>query len=359
LKKKEIIKRIILLAVILYVFLLSIKLMGGSFKLFGSGFAEQLVSITSNPLVGLFIGILATAIVQSSSVTTSIVVGLAASGNLGVGSAIPIIMGANIGTSITSLIVSLGHIGKREEFKKAISVATTHDFFNFIAVIILFPLEISFHFLERSATFLTQFFLSSSSVQFANPLNLVLNPSAGIIKSLLANSPLPLLLTSFVLLFLSLRYFVKIIRPLAESEFRNTLNNKILKSPLRGFSLGLLLTALIQSSSASISLIVPLAGAGLLVVDKIFPYIIGANIGTTVTAILASLATGSPVGMTVAFGHMLFNVFGSIMVYPLRRLPISMSKFMANLSFKCRAYPIAYIVTAFYILPLFIIFTFS
>ena len=98
--RSKILKAIIIVATI-YVFLLSIKLLGHSFKLFGKGFAETMLTMTDNPFSGLIIGIVATSLIQSSSTTTSIVVGMVAGGALTLSNAIPIIMGANIGTTIT------------------------------------------------------------------------------------------------------------------------------------------------------------------------------------------------------------------------------------------------------------------
>ena len=126
--------RALLIVLFLYIFLLSIGMMGAAFKGFGKGFAEVLLNTTNNSFVGLFIGILATSLVQSSSTTTSIVVGMVASGVLTLGNAVPIIMGANIGTTVTNTLVSLGHVTRREEFKRAIAGATVHDFFNIICV---------------------------------------------------------------------------------------------------------------------------------------------------------------------------------------------------------------------------------
>ena len=115
--------------------------MGTSLKMFGKGMAESLIKTTSNPLVGLFIGILATSIIQSSSSTTSIVVGLVAGGALNVANAIPIVMGANIGTSVTNLLVSVTQVKRSDEFERALSAAIVHDFFNVLAVIVIFPLQ--------------------------------------------------------------------------------------------------------------------------------------------------------------------------------------------------------------------------
>ena len=125
---------ILLVIGLLYFFLVSVGLMGSAFKGFGRDFAENLIRTTSNPFVGLFIGILATSIIQSSSCTTSIVVGMVSSGVITVDNAVYIVMGANIGTTVTNTIVSLAHVTRRDEFKRAISTATVHDFFNFFCV---------------------------------------------------------------------------------------------------------------------------------------------------------------------------------------------------------------------------------
>jgi sodium-dependent phosphate cotransporter len=118
----------------LYLFFLSIELLGSAFKGFGKGFAEQLIAATSNPFTGLFIGLLSTSIVQSSSLTTSIVVGMVASGTITIQNAIPFVMGANIGTTITNIIVAMGYITRKNEFQRAFAAATVHDFFNMLSV---------------------------------------------------------------------------------------------------------------------------------------------------------------------------------------------------------------------------------
>ncbi|MGC8713592.1 MAG: hypothetical protein ACP5RH_14485 [Leptodesmis sp.] len=125
--------------------------------------AEQLFAFAKNPFVGLVVRILSTALVQSSSTTTSIIVGLVA-GGLPVRIAVPMIMGSNIGTSITNGIVSLGFVGKKEEFKQAFAASTVLDLFNLLAVLIFFPLEILFHPLERLSTASADLFLGDSDL---------------------------------------------------------------------------------------------------------------------------------------------------------------------------------------------------
>ena len=124
----------LLLLALLYLFLVCIALMGAAFKLLGRDFSEALITSTSTPVVGLLIGMLAKALIQSSSTTTSIIVGLVAAGALSVTGAVPMIMGANIGTTVTNTVVALAHARQTDEFRRAFSAATMHDFFNLIAV---------------------------------------------------------------------------------------------------------------------------------------------------------------------------------------------------------------------------------
>ena len=88
----------------------------------------------------------------------------------------------------------------------------------------------------------------------------------------------------------------------------------------------MLMTFVVQSSSVTTSLIVPLAGAGIVKLRKIYPYTLGANIGTTGTALLAALATGNPVAVTAAFAHLVFNIFGIIIFYPLKVIPLTLAE---------------------------------
>ena len=110
-----------LLLLLLYCFFLSLDMIGLAFKLFGKEFAQTLIETTTHPFVGLFIGLLATSLVQSSSTTTSMTVGMVAAGALTIEGAIPIIMGANIGTTVTNTLVSLAHFTRPQEFRRAFS----------------------------------------------------------------------------------------------------------------------------------------------------------------------------------------------------------------------------------------------
>ncbi|KAM4854721.1 sodium-dependent phosphate transport protein 2B [Thomomys bottae] len=143
--------KLILLLGFLYLFVCSLDVLSSAFQLVGGKVAGQFFSnnsIMSNPVAGLVIGVLVTVMVQSSSTSSSIIVSMVASSLLTVRAAIPIIMGANIGTSITNTIVALMQAGDRSEFRRAFAGATVHDFFNWLSVLVLLPLEAITHYLE-------------------------------------------------------------------------------------------------------------------------------------------------------------------------------------------------------------------
>uniref|UniRef100_A0A667G4Z4 Sodium-dependent phosphate transport protein 2B n=1 Tax=Lynx canadensis TaxID=61383 RepID=A0A667G4Z4_LYNCA len=143
--------KFILLLAFLYFFVCSLDVLSSAFQLVGGKVAGQFFSnnsIMSNPVAGLVIGVLVTVLVQSSSTSSSIIVSMVASSLLTVRAAIPIIMGANIGTSVTNTIVALMQAGDRSEFRRAFAGATVHDFFNWLSVLVLLPLEAATHYLE-------------------------------------------------------------------------------------------------------------------------------------------------------------------------------------------------------------------
>ena len=348
----------ILLILYLYIFLLSISLMGASFKLFGKEFAETLIATTSNPFVGLFIGILATSLIQSSSSTTSLVVGMVAGGVLSVSNAIPIIMGANIGTSVTNTLVALAHVNRSVEFKRSFAASTVHDFFNILAVFILFPLQYYFNLLGTVANYLGNSFQNIGGFTFFNPLKTSTKPVANFIISLLGDIPWVVLLVALLLLFLALKQIVSVLKVLIVQKAERWFDKVLFKSALTAFVVGLLLTVFAQSSSITTSLIIPLAGAGILTLRQIFPYTIGANIGTTVTAILAALVTANISAIIVAFAHLMFNIFGIVIIWPMKFIPIKMAELLAANAIKNKIIPFAYIIIMFFVIPLIVILIF-
>ena len=351
--------RLFQLVLFLYLFLFSIDLMGTALKLFGKGFAETLIARTSHPMVGLFIGMLATAIIQSSSSTTSIVVGMVGGGVLTVHNAIPIVMGANIGTTVTNILVSLAHINRSHEFRRSFAASTVHDFFNVLSVICIFPLQYFTNFLGISSTFLGKAFENIGGFKLFNPIKAITKPVVNVLVDFAGQYPWVLLAVSLILLFVALANLVRTLRVVVVKRAEEWFNRVLFKTTLRAFVVGLLLTALAQSSSITTSLVVPLAGAGILRLEQIFPYTLGANIGTTVTAMLAALITSNANAITVAFAHLLFNISGTVIWLPLKQIPIAIAQKFSDFSIRNKIIPIGYIIVAFFIIPITVILIFS
>jgi len=349
----------IALLAVLYSFFVGLEMMGLSFKLFGRGFAEGLIERTANPFSGLLIGILATTLVQSSSTTTSMTVALVAGGALTIEGAIPIIMGANIGTSVTNTIVSLGHVTRKEEFRRAFAGATLHDFFNLLTVLVLLPLEIVTGFLERTALVMEKALEGIGGDELFNPLKVIVAPVAELLSAALGDSGVVTLIGGLLLLFLALRYLVRILRLLLSAQAEAVLHKTLFRSPAVAVLAGAAVTVMVQSSSITTSVMVPLVGAGVVSLVQLFPFTIGANIGTTVTAMIAAMATGSAAAITIALTHLLFNLCGMVLIYfipPVRRLPLWLASRMGDLAIRNRALAIAYIVVGFYVIPLLLLF---
>jgi len=340
--------------------------MSHAFEGFGSGFAQRLITTTANPFVGLFIGILATSIIQSSGTTTSMVVAFVASGVLSIRCAIPIVMGANIGTTVTCTLVALAHITRKEEFRRAFSGSTMHDFFNILTVIILFPIEMHTHYLEKAGLFLSSVFCNAGGAAIISPIKFIVNPAINLIDGILrnhinvSNTALNIIffIIALMLLFMSLYNITKVMKSLVMRKADMIFDKVIRKNAIIAMCMGALFTAVVRSSSITTSLLVPLIAAGILQLEHAFPIVLGANVGTTITAMLAAL-TGNIAGITIAFVHLVFNLTGIIIVYPLkqlRRIPIVLARFTAEVCTIHRVYAIIYVLGLFYALPISLIF---
>ncbi len=360
-KAKSWIKAGLVLALV-YLFLTSIGMMGVAFGGFGKEFARNLIQITSNPFIGLFIGILATSIIQSSSTTTSITVGMVSSGALTVSNAIPIIMGANIGTTVTCFIVALAHFGRREEFRRAISGAAVHDFFCILCVCILLPLEIWTGFLHKAAVWMAGVFAGFGGLTFISPLHVITAPVAASMENFLIGlSFLPhkivyfiMLILALLILFFSLFFIVKIMRSLVVGKVESVLNNVFGRGVLVAIFFGFISTALVQSSSITTSLMIPFVAVGILRLETVFPMFLGAKLGSTTTTILASFATGNIAAITVAFAHFLFSLIGVFIIYPIRivrDLSIRLAYGLGGLAYKKRRYAIIFVLSTFFFIP--------
>ncbi|UXX78478.1 Na/Pi symporter [Reichenbachiella carrageenanivorans] len=358
-QKLNLVQFILSISLALLVFLWSLDLMTSSFHVIGNDTVIKVLAITSNPFISLFIGLFITAVIQSSSTSTSLIVAVVASGGMTLENAVPMIMGANMGTTLTSTIVSLSYITDNKEFKNAIATGVMHDFFNIMTVMVLFPLEYYYHVLSKLST------------QVVTALNLSHTPAAkgqesglsffDMINGFLIDSveyKFVLVLVACIALFASIKIISKIIsnRMIGASEER--FQEVFFKNKLNSFGLGTVLTAGIQSSSITTSIIVPLGATGKIHLSKIYPYIVGANVGTTITALIAAF-NKSEAALSIAVVHFLFNLIGSILflVIPyLNQLPIRYARQFGLMTMQYRVIGFFYILFIFFILPLALIF---
>lgn len=245
-------------------FMFGMDYMGeGLQKAAGSKMKNLLSALTTNPFLGVAVGAGVTAIIQSSSATTVMVVGFVNAGLMSLRQAVGVIMGANIGTTVTAWIVSLG------------------DWVSFLKPSTIAPLCIG-------VGVIMVLFCKKQKVKQIGQI-----------------------VFGFGGLFLGLDLMAEAVEPISQLEAVKQLFVTLGSNPLLGILLGTIVTAIIQSSSASVGILQTLAMNGLVPWNTGIYIILGQNIGTTVTAMLSSVGAGRN-GKRAAVIHLLFNVIGTV-----------------------------------------------
>lgn len=432
---------------LLYLFLLGLDLMGNAFKgMSGKSVGNMLTSI-DNPLAGLSIGVLATVLLQSSSTTTSIVVTMVGADIVSVANAIPIVMGANIGTSVTNSLVSHGHIVNLTEFRLGFQGATAHSSFNLLCVLVLLPLEIITGAISGNGGMLYEIssrvadaLVGASAETFTSPVKILVGGLSskfikidkdlikGIAKGCLAcegpngetegyckddsrkdkdknkikecvttgeweeiylegnvvksgfaadmgdgTGSVVVLVISLVFLCLALYGIVRLLHYLVLSSGRTKTADGSDSPFVRytrkvlGFNaylsifFGMVMTIAVQSSSITTSALVPLVALNIISVEDMLPLTLGANIGTTCTAFLASMVTEKKDAIQIALVHFFFNIFGILFWFPapfMRKVPLKMAEVLASNTLLYRWFGALYIFLVFVLIPL-LLFAFS
>ncbi|NLV75914.1 MAG: Na/Pi cotransporter family protein [Tissierellia bacterium] len=247
-------------------FLYGMNLMGmGLQKAAGEKLKKLIEILTNNRIMGVIVGALVTMVIQSSSATTVMVIGFVNAGLMNLTQAVGVIMGANLGTTITAQLIA----------------------FN-----------------------LTDF----------APLAVAIGGGIWIATSKKRSKNLAEILIGFGILFIGMDMMSGGLKPLAGSPvFKNILIS--LKDPFLGILVGLGLTTIVQSSSASIGLLQALASQGLISLDIAFPILFGDNIGTTTTALISSIGTNKT-AKRAAVIHFLFNFIGTIIFITILKKPV-------------------------------------
>ena len=253
----------------LALFLYGMSVMGNGLEKMSGGKLERILeSLTSSPLKAVLLGAGVTAVIQSSSATTVMVVGFVNSGIMKFSQAIGIIMGANIGTTITAWMLSLTTI-------------------------------------EAGGSFLLKMMKPSSFSPILALIGILLYMSAKTDKKKIIGE----ILLGFAILMSGMETMSAAVAPLKNvPEFTNIL--MMFDNPIMGIIVGALLTAIIQSSSASVGILQALSVTGAFTYGSVIPIILGQNIGTCITAILSALGANRD-GKRTAVVHLSFNIIGS------------------------------------------------
>ena len=355
--------RAVIVLLLLYVFLVGVALLEVGIAGLGEDFTTGLLDRVANPVAGLFAGLLFTVLVQSSSVSTSAIVGLVGAGTIPLSLAVPMIMGANIGTTVTNTLAALGNIRRPNEFRPGFAAATLHDYFKLMSVAILLPLELATGFLTNMSVWLTSRLRGTEISEVgSSPIRTAVKLPVDAIDALVGRLPLPQVMLAILLLalglaaiFAALGLLTKNMRLLVAGGIEQAMNRLIGRGGgVVGILVGILITVAVQSSSITTAMLVPLAAAGVLTLRNIYPITLGANVGTTITALLASLAVQRPEGLTIALVHTLFNLVAIAIIYPIpliRDLPLRAATWTAEVATEHRGFVLAYVIGLFIVIP--------
>ncbi len=357
---------LLLVGLLLFAFLVGIRGVSEALRGLGHEYVQGFFGVIRNPFAGLAVGVLATSVMQSSSASTSMVVAMvSAPGNpLPIDSAIPMVLGANIGTTVTSTLVALGYARRKNEFGRAFSAAVSHDLFNLLAVGILLPLELATGLLEKTSGLVAQAVGGvATQSRLPNPVGALLEVCVesldGLVGALVRGSTLrhwllAALCTVVVLGCLGL--LVRVLRRVTGGQLQVYLTRSLDSHPLVTLLVGVIVTVMVQSSSITTSVLVPLAAAGMISLKQVLPITLGANLGTTVTAMIAAVAAPAQTAtfaIQIAAVHVLFNMAGIVLVYPtpLRGLLLRMTRALTAPASRLRKVAFLYVALVFYVLP--------
>ena len=258
----------------LALFLFGMNFMGDTLKKSaGTKLKTFLADMTENPVKGFLLGLGVTAVIQSSSATTVMVVGFVNSGTMLLSQAISVIMGANVGTTVTSWLTGLSGIG--DGGSTAVSVLQWFKPSSFVPILALVGVLL---------------YMLGKSTQRKN---------------------IGMILLGFSVLMVGMDMMSEAVKPLSTNEdFKNIL--LWFENPFFGVIAGMLMTAIMQSSSASVGILQSLTVTGAITFGNAVPILLGQNIGTCITALISSIGTSRNAKRT-AFVHFYFNAIGVVL----------------------------------------------
>jgi solute carrier family 34 (sodium-dependent phosphate cotransporter) len=354
---------------LIYLLICAVGIISRGFRGLGGDAAHAIFAFAGNPWVGLSVGVLATVLIQSSTTTTAIAVSAVGSGALPVRGAVPIILGANIGTTVTCTLVALTFVGNRDEFRRALAASTIHDFYNLLSLLIFFPIELAWHPLERASGVLANGLYGVAWLPDPNRFNFVSAATRPVVYGVRAVTthlagtlgPLFTIVIGALLILVVVRYLGRLLKLLMVGKARELLTKAIGRRAYVAMAAGTGVTVLTQSSTITQSVLVPFVGAGILTPRQIYPVTIGANLGTTVTALFAAFAiegSDAKIGLQAAFVQLLYNVFSMVAIFVipiLRPVPPWCAEHLARIAVSHKWVIVTYLITVFIVAPALVI----
>jgi sodium-dependent phosphate cotransporter len=347
-----------LTALLLYGFAVAVGLTAEGLVRFGEPTLDGLRDALAHPVFALCVGALSTLVLQSSSVTTSVIVAVAAATSLPVAHVVPLVLGANVGATVSSSLVGLGSAQASREFQRSFACASLHDLYNVCAVAVLLPLELATGFLSSTAGALAEACVGSGpSAVGQGWAGAGVGAVRDVLRGLGADDTIlaTLMLVAGVVLVQQMVHGLsscmqRVLRPKTAAALDRTVAGD------RGGALGFGLVAAlaVQSGVVTTSMLVPLVAAGVLPLASAYPVMVGANVGTTLTAIMAALALLGPQALAVAIVHVAFNLIAALVfhgVAPLRAVPLTGARVLGRLAGSHRVVVLVGLLVVFVVLP--------
>ncbi|KAG1703409.1 hypothetical protein DVH05_007357 [Phytophthora capsici] len=369
----------------LYLFMVAVKFIGDGFTLALGCDTKGAFDFANNPVAGLMIGTVATALLHSSGTVTSIVVALVGSGGMTIRQGVYVIMGANVGTCVTCIMVAFGQVGDRTRFQRAMAAATVHDMYNIWSVFVLFPIEVIFHPLEKMSVAMSN--AKTTGGAFNSPVDAIVNPltqkllsvdkkaiyrvatgesvctegqsfvkSGAFHGSSLSDGSIGAItvVLGFCILVCALLTLVKMLAKVFLGPTKKLISKLLNYNGYINIIVGTLITFAVHSSTVVTSTLTPMAGLGVVTLEQVYPLVIGANLGTTGTALLASLVTGKADSVAIALVHFWFNVFGIFLFYPIPITRKPILDWARSLAFFSASWPLTavlFLIVLFLVAP--------
>lgn len=354
---------------LIYLLICAVSIISRGFAGLGSDAAHTMFAFAAHPWVGLSVGVLGTVLIQSSTTTTAIAVTAVGSGALPIEGAIPVILGANVGTTVTTSLVALTFIADRSKFRRALGASTVHDFYNWLALLIFFPIELIWHPLEHISGTLTNALYGADWLPNPAHFNFIRAATRpvehGVIQTTSHVSstlgPLFTIVIGAALILVAVRYLGKLLKLLMVGKARDILIKAVGRNAYLAMASGMGVTVVTQSSTITTSVLVPFAGTGILTPAQVYPVVVGSNLGTTFTVVFAAFAGVGPdakIGLQAAFVHLVYNLVAIVAIYViplLRPVPLYCAENLARIAAKHRWVLAVYLGTVFIALPALVI----